>query len=79
MEEYTKTVIPDESTLRKTYIPRHFETTIKEIRNQLHNMDIWVSLDETTDSLGRYVANFVVGRYAREKFFSFKPESARKN
>lgn len=69
LEEYTKTVIPDESTLRKTYIPRLFETTIKEIRNQLHNMDIWVSLDETTDSLGRYVANFVVGDMQEKIFF----------
>lgn len=55
LEKYTKTVVPSESTLRKNYIPSLYEATINKIRRNLENKDLWVSLDETTDVIGRYV------------------------
>jgi len=32
-----------------------------EIRDEVKNKKIWVSIDETTDSEGRYVANVIIG------------------
>jgi hypothetical protein len=39
---------------------------IKEIKKEIGNNNIWVQVDETTDSMGRYVGNVVVGIMSRE-------------
>ena len=39
--------IPDESTLRKA------EDTLIKIRPEINDNNIWISIDETTDALGR--------------------------
>jgi len=53
--------IPFVSTLRKTYVEDCYQETMDEIRNEVKNKKIWVSIDETTDSEGRYVANVIIG------------------
>lgn len=55
LEEISKMPIPDESTLRKNYLPRLYEETIKSIRKHVANNYIWVSIDESTDTTGRCV------------------------
>lgn len=59
--------IPDESTMRKNYLDKIYLSTIEEIRNSIGDNFIWVAVDETTDALGRYVANIVVGKLCSEE------------
>lgn len=61
LEKYTSREIPSDSTLRKTYVNDIYEETMKNIREQIKGNKIWVSIDETTDSEGRYVANVIIG------------------
>ena len=45
--------IPDESTLRKAYVDPLYEDTLIKIRSKINDNNIWISIDETTDALGR--------------------------
>jgi len=40
---------------------KSIKNTINKIRNYVDGKKIWVSIDETTDVTGRYVANVIVG------------------
>jgi len=51
----------NESTLRKTYDAECYEDCINKIRGYCENQKLWVSIDKTTDSVGRYVANVIIG------------------
>jgi hypothetical protein len=62
LAKYTKETIPDPSTLRKNYLPNCYEETIARIREELANENIWISIDESTDIEGRYIANVIVGK-----------------
>lgn len=61
LEEETGKLIPDPRTLRRTYIARCYDKTLKKIREMIGERNVFVSIDETTDSMGRYVANVIVG------------------
>jgi hypothetical protein len=61
LEKYTKNHIPDESTLRKLYVDDIYNETIEKIRTHVANNRIWVSIDETTDVEGRFIANVIIG------------------
>lgn len=60
MEKYTNEVILDESTLRKNYLNDCFEETLTKIKSTFQDKKIWISIDETTDIEGRYVANVII-------------------
>jgi len=60
MEKYTKKIVPCQSSLRRS-IPNVYDEVIANIRNEIGDRPIWLSIDETTDSTARYVANVVVG------------------
>lgn len=62
LEKYCSRHIPSESTLRKSYLDPVYESAIKEIREDINNCNIWISVDETTDSVGRYIVNLIVGK-----------------
>ncbi|KAL4142915.1 hypothetical protein QTP88_005305 [Uroleucon formosanum] len=61
LEKYTLHAVPSESTLRKTYTNDCYDECMSEIRQYITGNKIWVSIDETTDVEGRYIANVVVG------------------
>lgn len=61
LEKYIEKKIPDESTLRKNYLHDIYQETITKIRENINVGPIWVSVDETTDVEGRYIANIIVG------------------
>ncbi|KAL4153127.1 hypothetical protein QTP88_000960 [Uroleucon formosanum] len=61
LSKYTGQHIPDESTIRKNYVGNTYNHTINSIRTYLENKKLWVSIDETTDVDGRYVANVIIG------------------
>jgi hypothetical protein len=48
LKKYTSEVIPDQSTLRKSYVDSFYLETIGEIRNKVAEKKRWVSMDETT-------------------------------
>jgi len=58
---YIKNPIPDQTTLRKFYVDDIYNETMENIRSKLSSKRIWVSIDETTDVEGRYIANVIVG------------------
>lgn len=61
LEKYTSKEIPNQTTLRKGYVNDIYEDTLVKIRSFIFGKKIWVSIDETTDSAGRYIANVIVG------------------
>jgi len=52
LEKYTGKQIPAINTLRKDYVDEIYSETMNKIRNAITGKKIWVSIDETTDSLG---------------------------
>jgi len=67
LEKYTTHPIPTESMLRKNYLASCYEDTINKIRNSFRKNKIWVSIDETSDVDGRFIANVVVGTLKHEQ------------
>jgi hypothetical protein len=53
--------------LRKNCLASCYEDTINKIRNSVGKNKIWVSIDETSDIDGRFVANGVVGTLKHEQ------------
>jgi len=67
LAKYTGKETPSESTLRKNYVKVTYDNMMDYIRKQLNDKLIWVSMDETIDLRGRYVANAVVGILSSNK------------
>lgn len=61
MEKYMQRSIPEESTLRRNYIPRCYNDVLCQIRKSVIGKKIFVSIDETCDVESRNVANVIVG------------------
>lgn len=62
LKKYTKRNIPDESTMRKSFLDKCYQQKVEEIRNDIKNEYVWLSVDETTDRSGRYIANLIIGK-----------------
>lgn len=60
-EKYIKQPIPSERLLRAKYVPLLYDQCIDQMRAKAADKHIWVTLDETTDSEQRIVANFIFG------------------
>lgn len=61
LTKYCNHPIPSESSIRKNHLLTCYENTMETIRSALRNKYIWVSIDETTDILGRFIVNVIVG------------------
>lgn len=72
LKKYTNHKIPDESTLRKNYVSDIYDDFLSKMRSFLHEKKIWVSIDETTDTEGRYIASVIVGVLSEDKEESAK-------
>jgi hypothetical protein len=59
LERHTGHSIPDESTRRKNYTQQCYGDTIRRIRERVRRK-MFVSIDETSDVEGRYIANVIV-------------------
>ncbi|KAG7171882.1 CGG triplet repeat-binding protein 1-like 1, partial [Homarus americanus] len=57
LEKYTKQQIPSESTLRKNYVDTNYALALQRIRDEVQDKKIWISIRETTDVMGRFIAN----------------------
>lgn len=67
MQKYVKKELPSQSTLRKYYLPKCYDDVISRIRQNVGDNKIWISIDETTDAVGRFVANVIVGILSSDK------------
>jgi len=67
LEKYITCPISTKSTLRKNYLASCHEDTINKIRNSVRKNKIWVSIDETSDVDGRFVAYVVMGTLKNEQ------------
>lgn len=56
----TNRKVPDESQLRKVYLDKFFKNKIISIYENNKNEKLWISLDETTDFLGRYIVHLLI-------------------
>lgn len=72
LDKYTTEAVPCETTLRNSYVPQMLTTLIDKIKDQVKDQFVWVSIDETTDSLKNKVINVVMG------ILSNDPEKAKK-
>lgn len=61
LQTYTIFSVPDESTIRKNYLPGRYSDIIKTIQANLHGKFLFIIVDETTDRKKRSVANFLIG------------------
>uniref|UniRef100_A0A2S2Q5L2 CGG triplet repeat-binding protein 1 n=1 Tax=Sipha flava TaxID=143950 RepID=A0A2S2Q5L2_9HEMI len=61
LEVYSRKDVPTESVLRKFYLDDCYNEMMEKIRQRVFDRKIWVSLDETTDAEGRYIANVIIG------------------
>lgn len=52
--------VPDESQLRKIYLDKFYKNKIASIYENVKDEKLWISSDETTDFLGRYIVHFLV-------------------
>ena len=61
MEKWTKKSMPSQSTLRKSYLQYEYIQNINRIKAAAANNDIYIMIDETTDTRGLGVAAVLVG------------------
>uniref|UniRef100_T1IG19 Uncharacterized protein n=1 Tax=Rhodnius prolixus TaxID=13249 RepID=T1IG19_RHOPR len=73
LETYIGKKMPDESALRKNYLEDVYKDTLTKIRELIKDGPIWVSIDETTDVEGRYIANAVIGKLDSDADVDSKP------
>ncbi|KAM7289043.1 hypothetical protein ISCGN_029180, partial [Ixodes scapularis] len=67
LQKYSSHTLPSGSTLRKNYLRPMYEEILNKIRDELGDSCIWVSVDETTDATGRFVAHLVVGKLVADE------------
>ncbi|XP_050531050.1 uncharacterized protein LOC126899859 [Daktulosphaira vitifoliae] len=61
LELYTKKEISKDATLRKGYVDYLYLETIEKIKKFVDGKNVWVSIDETSDAEGRFIANVIIG------------------
>lgn len=60
-EKHTKHAVPSEYVLRSKCLPLIYEKCLEKMKGIAAEQYIWISVDESTDSEQRFVANFVFG------------------
>ncbi|KAL4083671.1 hypothetical protein QTP88_028987 [Uroleucon formosanum] len=79
--KYTGQNIPDQTTLRKVNVDHCYQEVLNEIRQKVAGKKIWVSIDETTDAEGRFIASVIIGTLLLDRpgeFFLFNLEQLQK-
>lgn len=59
-EKWTSMSIPDESTLRKNYMPKLSDESIRQLQARFEIQQIWVGIDEVCDKTNRSFGAVVV-------------------
>ncbi|XP_049798065.1 uncharacterized protein LOC126216638 [Schistocerca nitens] len=64
LKKYTGKDIPHESTIRNNYVDPLYEKTLENIKKDISDSLVWLSVDETTDSCGRYMVHVIVAKFS---------------
>ena len=56
------------------YVDNVYGNLLGNIGNEIQNHQLWVGVDETTDTRKRYVANVVIGDFSTEKVYLLNTE-----
>ena len=67
LEDYTSRKTPSRTYLREVFLPEEYENEMKRMQNELSNSYIWVSIDETTDVMGRHIVVVLAGKLSKDK------------
>lgn len=67
LQKYTLQKLPNECTIRKNYLDDCYNVAIEAIKSDIGDNYIWISVDETTDVMGRQIANLIVGKLCEEE------------
>ena len=59
--------VPEESTLRKTYVPLLHAETMAEISKRIGDSYVYLIVDETTDARGNYIVHLLIGALTAEQ------------
>lgn len=65
--DYGDVVVPSESTLRKNYLPFVCQEVQDEVRTELREKHLWLSVDETTDACGRKWVHVIAGTLEKDR------------
>lgn len=68
LAKWIQVPIPDESTLRKNYIPILYSERLSQIQKLFANAKVWVGMDELTDTTGRAIGAVLAGRLSPDGF-----------
>jgi len=69
LEKHTAKSIPDESTLRKNYIPNIYKSVMDQIISDIGNNYVYIIVDETTDPRGLYKYFFLIYHIIKHTIF----------
>lgn len=61
LEVYSGKDIPTESVLRKFYLNDCYNEMMEKIKQRIFGRKIWASINETTNTENRYIANVIIG------------------
>ena len=59
---------PRDQALATTYLDKMYNIAISSMKEELSTGPVWVSMDGTTDSCGRPVANVIIGKLDKAQF-----------
>lgn len=71
LQKYTNFEVPSVSSLRNKYVPLVYDDCLKDMRAQIVDDHIWVSIDSTSDSKLRNVIGFIVGSLSKPEIGPF--------
>ena len=63
LEKYTGKVLPSQSTLRKTYLPKMYSEFFDDMVEKFKGKDYFMMVDEATDVCGRSVCGALMGTF----------------
>ena len=63
LEKYTGKVLPTQSTLRKTYLPKMYSEFCDDMVEKFKGKDYFMMVDEATDVCGRSVCGALIGTF----------------
>lgn len=60
-QKYCKFNVPSERTLRRNDVGSLYTAVMEEIKAKIGNNNFYLCIDETTDSVGRYIVHLMIG------------------
>lgn len=69
LEKHTGKSIPDESTLRKNYIPNIYKSVMDQIISDIGNNYVYIIVDDTTDPRGCTNNFFLISHIIKHTIF----------